>query len=137
MSSAKSEAGRSAQSARASRFLARALSMPAVHICEDHGGAGAILFRRLFNSDDWDGPIDFVDYTVVPPGSSIGIHGHEGNDEVYLIVSGRGNATMDGERHAVGPGDVLVTPSGHSHGLENDGDASLVMFVVQVGHRTP
>jgi len=134
VSSSKREAGKAARAARASRFVARSRSMPAVEIREDHGGVGAILFRRLFDSGDWDGPTDFVDYTVVPPGSSVGIHGHDGNDEIYLIVSGEGTATLDGERYAVGAGDVLVTPSGHSHGLENDGTAPLVMFVVQVGH---
>jgi mannose-6-phosphate isomerase-like protein (cupin superfamily) len=74
-----------------------------------------------------------VDHTVVPPGSSIGVHAHLGNDEIYLIVSGEAVLTLDGREHVVAAGDVTITPSGSSHGLRNDGPENLVMFVVQVG----
>jgi mannose-6-phosphate isomerase-like protein (cupin superfamily) len=123
--------------ARPVRNIAHSRSIPSIEIVEDHGGEGPIRFRRLFSSEDWPGPIDFVDYTVVPSGSSIGVHGHEGNDEIYLVVTGEATVTLDSREHPVTSGDVIVTPSGSSHGLRNDGSKPLIMFVVQVGHGTP
>ena len=38
-------------------------------------------------------------------------------------------ALLDGERYPLGPGDVYVCRSGHTHGIEN-GDAPLRMIVV-------
>jgi mannose-6-phosphate isomerase-like protein (cupin superfamily) len=133
----KDESARAVRSGRSARHIARPLSLPPVEIESDHGGEGPISFRRLFVSDDWEGPIDFVDYTVVPPGSSIGFHSHEGNDEIYLVVSGQATMSVDGQEHRVQASDVIVTPSGSAHGLRNDGKEPFVMFVVQVGHGAP
>ena len=132
MGEAKSDAGRSAREARSSPWIARSRAIPAVEITADHGGEGGIRFRRLFSPEDRLGRIDFIDRTVVPAGSSIGEHRHEGNDEIYIVVSGEGVLTLDGQEHRVAPGDVAVTSSGSSHGLCNVGPEPLVMFVVQV-----
>ncbi|QDU65646.1 cupin domain-containing protein [Engelhardtia mirabilis] len=98
-----------------------------------HGGQGRILFNRLFGPDAFEGPIHFVDYAVLPPGSSIGLHRHGRDEELYLVLEGRGRMTRDGESFAVRAGSVVVNRAGGEHGLVNDSDADLRLFVVEVG----
>ena len=68
------------------------------------------------------------DFTLLP-GSSIGEHPHLGDDEIYFIISGTGVMVVDGEEQDVGPGAVVLTLSGSSHGLRNTGQEDLRMFV--------
>ena len=62
------------------------------------------------------------------PGATIGEHRHEGDEEIYYVLEGRGTMTLDGERFEIGPGDLAVTPAGHTHALEN-GDAPMRLIV--------
>lgn len=98
-----------------------------------HEGAGAIGFHRLFDSSRFEGPWNFVDYAVVPPGASIGIHQHGDDEELYLVLEGAGTMHLDGEEFPVSAGSVVVNRSGGTHGLRNDGAEPLRLFVVEVG----
>ena len=59
-------------------------------------------------------------------------------DEVYVIVSGRGQFLLDGERRAFGPGDVLFVPARAVHRFEGFGDdfATWVFFYGPEGGET-
>ena len=85
---------------------------------------------KLFN----DGQNKYLQ-GMLPPGSSIGLHAHEGNSEVFYIVSGTGKVLCDGVYEEVGPGDVHYCPMGHSHSLINDGQENLVVFGAVPEHR--
>lgn len=98
-----------------------------------HGGAGRIDFRRLFEAADFRAPIHFVDYAVLPPQSSIGTHTHGDNEELYLVLEGRGRMHLDGEDFEVEPGSVILNRAGGTHGLTNTGAQPLRLFVVEVG----
>jgi len=97
-----------------------------------HGGKGSVLFRRLLDNSAFAGMVDFVDFTVIPPGSTIGEHGHHGNEEMYLIVSGEPLMTVNGESRRLARGAVSVVHSGQRHQLVNDTKEDVVIFVVQV-----
>ena len=56
----------------------------------------------------------------------LGYHTHDGETEVFYIVSGNGIFTDDDKELEVGPGDVLITGTGHGHALENKGSEELV-----------
>ncbi len=52
-------------------------------------------------------------YVEVPPGKKAWpYHSHHGNDEMFVILSGRGRLRFGGESFEVGPGEVVVCPSG-------------------------
>src|SRR5258706_37477 len=53
-------------------------------------------------------------------------------DEIYLIVSGRGVLLHDGARDAFGPGDLLFVAAGTEHRFEDFTD-DLVVWVVFFG----
>lgn len=63
------------------------------------------------------------------PGASIGLHTND-KDEVYYVLSGRGELTLEGKVSEVGPGDAILTRDGDSHGLRQLGDEDLVILVV-------
>ena len=62
------------------------------------------------------------------PGSGIGCHPH-GKDEIYYVVSGRGEFTLDGVKHQVGPGSAMLTRDGSTHCLKQVGNEDLVIIV--------
>ena len=51
-------------------------------------------------------------------------------DEVYVILAGRGDLVVDGQRRPFGPGDVLFVPARAVHRFEGFGDdfATWVFF---------
>lgn len=63
------------------------------------------------------------------PGASIGEHLNN-KDEIYYILSGRGELMLDGDYREVGAGDAILTRRGSRHGLRQSGDEDLVIFVV-------
>ena len=62
------------------------------------------------------------------PGAAIGYH-RQAEDEVYYILSGSGELTLNGARSIVGPGTAILTRSGSSHGLRQVGSADLVLII--------
>lgn len=62
------------------------------------------------------------------PGAAIGYHQQE-TDEVYYVLAGRGELTLDGVRREVGPGTAILTRPGSSHGLRQLGAEDLVIVV--------
>jgi mannose-6-phosphate isomerase-like protein (cupin superfamily) len=97
-----------------------------------HGGQGRIGFHRLFEGTEHDGAWHFADYAVLPPGASIGRHTHGDNEELYLVLEGRGTMHLEGRDFPVQAGSVVLNPCGGTHGLVNDSDAPLRLFVIEV-----
>lgn len=63
------------------------------------------------------------------PGATIGEHRND-KDEIYYVLSGRGELTLDGKRREVGPGDAILTRDGSTHALVQRGEQDLVIIVV-------
>jgi len=63
------------------------------------------------------------------PGATIGEHRND-KDEIYYVLSGRGELMLDGEYRDVAAGDAILTRRGSTHGLRQRGDEELVIFVV-------
>lgn len=98
-----------------------------------HDGVGQISFARLLTRDQVDGPCNFMDYTIMPPGTTIGAHRHGmDQEEYYLILQGQGEMSLEDRCFAVGPGDLVRNPPGGRHGLVNTGDEPLHLFVVEL-----
>jgi len=61
-------------------------------------------------------------------GSSIGYHLQEKN-EIYYIVSGNGEMTINGKSFAVSAGDAILTRPGNWHGLKPSKDHDLSLII--------
>jgi len=60
------------------------------------------------------------------PGSEQQIHAHEANEQVYVIVRGRGLMRVDDEQEPVEAGDLVFIPPKTDHAIRNVGDEPLV-----------
>jgi mannose-6-phosphate isomerase-like protein (cupin superfamily) len=65
---------------------------------------------------------------ALKPGSSIGYH-EQREDEIYYVLSGRGEMTIDGKSFEVRAGDAILTRPGSSHGLKQTGTDDLVIMI--------
>lgn len=95
-----------------------------------NGGRGRLIIQPLLTEEQMGGKCRLYARVIIPAGSSMGYHTHQGDGECYYILSGTGRYTGDGETREVGPGDVTFTPSGHSHGIENTGTGDLVIMAL-------
>jgi mannose-6-phosphate isomerase-like protein (cupin superfamily) len=70
------------------------------------------------------------DLYCLEPGQAQKIHSHEGSDKVYLVLEGRALVTVGAESRELLPDEAALAPSGQPHGVENRGEARLVLLVV-------
>jgi mannose-6-phosphate isomerase-like protein (cupin superfamily) len=98
-----------------------------------HGGEREISFARVLAREA--GSIRFIDLSVLAPGADIGRHTHTAdNEELYVVVSGKGWMTLDERQFEVGPGDVVMNRPGGTHALKNIGTDDLRIVVIEVEH---
>ncbi|MBU8976002.1 cupin domain-containing protein [Lysobacter sp. MMG2] len=62
-------------------------------------------------------------------GATIGEHRND-KDEIYYVLSGRGELLLDGTRREVAAGDAILTRDGSTHALAQRGEEDLVILVV-------
>ena len=60
------------------------------------------------------------------PGSEQPLHSHPANEQVYVIVGGRGVMTVGEERQEVVPGTAILVPPDTPHSIRCVGDERLV-----------
>ncbi len=69
---------------------------------------------------------------MVPPGVLVGYHRHEVIEETYIIMTGGGQMTVDGETEKVHVGDAIPNKLGGSHGIYNYTQEDLEILVMAV-----
>jgi mannose-6-phosphate isomerase-like protein (cupin superfamily) len=62
------------------------------------------------------------------PGSGVGYH-EQAEDEIYYVLSGKGEMTLDGKKVEVTPGTAVLTRTGSSHGLTQVGAEDLTVLI--------
>ena len=92
------------------------------------GGEGEMITRMFVNEDTK------IMRGRLTPGSTIGLHTHEGDSEMIFILSGAGKVLCDGEYEPLSAGSVHYCPKGHEHSLINDSDSDLTFFAVVPEH---
>jgi mannose-6-phosphate isomerase-like protein (cupin superfamily) len=70
---------------------------------------------------------------VLQPGSAIGYH-LQPVDEVFYILTGTGEMTINDQKMAVKAGDAILTRGGNSHGLAQRGTEPLALVIVYEKH---
>jgi quercetin dioxygenase-like cupin family protein len=59
------------------------------------------------------------------PGTGAPRHQHPADEEVIIVLSGRGSLELDGSEEGLGAGDTVVLPPGVWHGILNTGEDTL------------
>jgi mannose-6-phosphate isomerase-like protein (cupin superfamily) len=86
-----------------------------------HGGAGTMAFTALLNRGAVTPEFNFLHRGEIPPGAGIGHHFHNTVEEMFIILDGEAQFTVDGRTALVkGPAGVICR-TGHSHAIYNSG----------------
>ena len=88
---------------------------------------GKVFLQNLLGSAGLE-----VSLNVAPPGAAMPfLHRHRENDEVYVVLGGRGQFLVDGEHVDVAEGSVLrISPAG-ARAWRNNSDAPLYFVCIQ------
>jgi mannose-6-phosphate isomerase-like protein (cupin superfamily) len=73
---------------------------------------------KLFEADELRAYL-----VVMPPGSTIETHVHANTNELFDVVEGEGQFTVDGRTFRGGSGKCVFIPAGVSHSIHNDSDS--------------
>lgn len=98
---------------------------------EIHGGKGICENCMVFGPDDFEAPLRFLNYTVIPCGASFGLHEHGDDNEVYVVLEGTGEYTENGETCTVTAGDIIVNARFAVHGIVNTGTQDIRVLVFE------
>lgn len=98
-----------------------------------HDGAGTMDFAPLLGADALGANLIFVHRGVIAPHSGIGQHFHNQCEEMFVILDGQAEFTIDGRTALVkGPAGV-PDRMGHAHAIYNPGDTPLQWLNINVG----
>jgi len=89
------------------------------------GGKGTVEILHIFRTEELKGKVRLFALMRLNRGCSIGYHVHEGEEEIFCVLSGTGLLTEQGVTEQVGPGDAVLTGAGGGHSLENQRDEPL------------
>lgn len=56
---------------------------------------------------------------TLQPGEDIGLETHDEGDQFFRVEAGEGEALLDGERHPLHDGSIVVIPAGVEHNISN------------------
>lgn len=93
-----------------------------------HEGKGKLGFRRIYSYESFTTNWGFIDHVVLPPGTSIGYHRHDRMEECYMVIEGKGRATLDGKTFDVQGGDFILNRIHGDHGIYNNGDKDMIVL---------
>ena len=99
---------------------------------EMRGGKGTGRIEHRWKKDELKGNTRLFAKLTLEPGASIGFHEHDDEEEIFVIVQGKGRMQDGDELCELCPGDTILTGDGAGHAVESIGDQALVMVAVIV-----
>ena len=97
-----------------------------------HGGPGRLNFFALFGGDALDTNLWFLHRGVLEPKSGIGAHFHNNCEEMFVILDGEAQFTIDGRTSTLKGPAGAPTRMGHSHAIYNATDAPVEWMNINV-----
>jgi len=97
-----------------------------------HGGAGSLDFTALFDAHAVEPNLQFLHRGVIEPKSGIGAHFHNRCEEMFVILDGEAQFTIDGRTSVLkGPAGAPCR-LGHSHAIYNATDQPVQWMNINV-----
>ncbi|MEU5431989.1 cupin domain-containing protein [Streptomyces sp. NPDC020719] len=97
-----------------------------------HAAEGLSRWTCLARRTGLHGRWEAVEWAWLPPGGVSGEHRHSRTEELYFVLRGRGEITLDGRAHPVRPGTAVLTALGRRHALRNTGRRPLSWLVIEM-----
>jgi mannose-6-phosphate isomerase-like protein (cupin superfamily) len=97
------------------------------------GGVGTLAGQYPFNRNT--APKEYVikeiGWMTLQPGSIVGMHKHETNEDAYIVISGTGTfVDNEGKEYPIKAGDTTMARKGQAHAIKNTGKEPLVFLDV-------
>ena len=105
----------------------------AMHQTAVHDGAGAVDFRPLLGLNAVDSNLIFFHRGVIEPKSGIGQHFHNKCEEMFVILDGEAQFTVDGHTSLLRGPVAVPDVMGHAHGIYNATDKPVQWLNINVG----
>lgn len=94
-----------------------------------NGGRDTVFYRRALGPGAFASNWAFVDHLLIPAKSSVGRHYHQGVDEVYFVINGKGRVRVNDEFADIAYGDAVPVRAGEIHSFESTAPENLEMVV--------
>jgi mannose-6-phosphate isomerase-like protein (cupin superfamily) len=102
------------------------------HSPKVHDGAGSMEFAAMFNSPDFNTNLFFLHRGVLNPESGIGVHFHNQCEEMFVILDGEAQFTIDGRTSTLKAPAGALCRTGHSHAIYNATDKPVQWMNINV-----
>ncbi len=83
--------------------------------------------------DDFRSSLHFLHELILEPGAKIGEHTHRGSEEIYFMLEGTGEITIDGTTFTMEEGDAVLTRNNSTHSFTVTSKIPVKMIVVEAG----
>ncbi len=97
-----------------------------------HEGAGHMAFSGLFDEHALETNLQFLHRGVIYPKSGIGHHFHNQCEEMFVILNGEAQFTIDGRTSLLRGPSGAICRMGHSHGIYNATDEPVQWMNINV-----
>jgi mannose-6-phosphate isomerase-like protein (cupin superfamily) len=97
-----------------------------------HAGAGEIAYQALLDSHSLETNLHFLHRGVLQPKSSMGHHFHNNCEEMYVILDGEAEFTVDGRTSLLKAPVGAPCRLGHAHALYNPTDKPVQFLNINV-----
>ncbi|MCK5843979.1 MAG: cupin domain-containing protein [Victivallales bacterium] len=95
------------------------------------GGEGEVQIKKLWDPEtELKANNRLFAKLVLNPGSSIGFHRHDNEEEVFFVIRGAAEADDDGNTVTLNPGDTILTGNGSGHSIKSVGSEPLELLAV-------
>ncbi len=102
------------------------------HMESVHEGSGPMAYMGLMDERTLETNLQFLHRGVIDPGGGIGNHFHNNCEEMFVILNGEAEFTIDGRTSLVkGPAGAPVV-MGHAHAIRNPTDKPLEWMNINV-----
>ena len=98
-----------------------------------HAGAGSMEFGQIFGTDALSTNLIFVHRGVIAPKSGIGEHFHNNCEEMFVILDGEAQFTIDGHTSLIKGPAAVPDRMGHAHAIYNPTDKPVQWININVG----
>jgi mannose-6-phosphate isomerase-like protein (cupin superfamily) len=94
-------------------------------------GEGEVRIEKLWNEEtELKANNRLFAKLILPPGTSIGFHKHENEEEVFVVLKGQAEMNDNGKTEILNPGDTILTGNGAGHSVKSIGNTNLEMIAV-------
>ena len=98
-----------------------------------HAGAGSMEFGAIFGTDALSTNLIFVHRGVIAPKSGIGEHFHNNCEEMFVILDGEAQFTINGHTSLIKGPAAVPDRMGQAHGIYNPTDKPVQWVNINVG----